>query len=173
MEMQRIEDVMIPLDRYPHLPYWFTLRQAMVEIQQTPFEVEGIESLPRAVLVFDKEYRLVGYARRRDIMHGLEPRFMILDQAEGHTMFGMKVDPELSELGYSGVGKSIQENAEKPIADIMRPIKCTIEAEDHLLKAISELVEQDQCLIPVLKDGKVVGVINTVVVFHELAKFIV
>lgn len=172
MEMRRIEDVMIPLDRYPHLPYWFTLRQAMLEIQETPFEVEGIKSLPRAVLVFDKEYRLVGYARRRDIMRGLEPRFMKPDQAEGHTMFGIKVDPELSELGSSEVGHNIREKSERPIADIMRPIKYTIDAGDHLLKAISELVEHDQCLIPVLKEGKVVGVINTVVVFHELAKAI-
>ena len=28
-EPKRAIDVMIPLEDYPHIPYWFTLRQAM------------------------------------------------------------------------------------------------------------------------------------------------
>ena len=29
MAFKRVGDVMIPLDEYPHLPHWFTLRQAL------------------------------------------------------------------------------------------------------------------------------------------------
>ena len=73
MENKHVADIMIPLDNYPHIPYWFTLRQAIVEMQNFQLEVEGKKSLPRVLLVFDEAYQLLGTARRRDIMRGLEP----------------------------------------------------------------------------------------------------
>ena len=77
MEMKRAGDIMIPLDEYPHLPYWFTLRQATVELEKSEVEIHGRKSLPRAVLIFDEKYQLMGMARRRDIMRGLEPEFLM------------------------------------------------------------------------------------------------
>ena len=63
MEMKRAGDIMIPLDEYPHLPYWFTLRQATVELEKSEVEIDGRKSLPRAVLIFDEKYQLMGMAR--------------------------------------------------------------------------------------------------------------
>ena len=55
---------MIPLSEYPHMPYWFTLRQAMAMLQSSRIEVEGKVSLPRAFLVFNEAYELLGVMRR-------------------------------------------------------------------------------------------------------------
>lgn len=172
MEIKRVEQIMIPLDRYPHLPHWFTLRQALVEIQNSPFEIEGIRSLPRAVLVFDEKYRLLGYARRRDIMRGLEPKFMADHHQASTPIFDVKVDPDLTELSYDAMTKNLKDRAETQVSEVMQPIKATIDAGDHLLKAISEIIEYDLCLLPVLKDGRVAGVVNTITVCNELAKII-
>ena len=67
---------MIPLEHYPHIPYWFTLRQAMAEMESSQLEFEGRKSLPRGLLVFDERYQLLGMVRRRDILWGLEPDFL-------------------------------------------------------------------------------------------------
>ena len=33
MESKTAGDFMIPLDKYPHIPYWFTMREAIAIIQ--------------------------------------------------------------------------------------------------------------------------------------------
>jgi predicted transcriptional regulator len=173
MESSRAGDVMVPLDKYPHVPYWFTLRQAIAEIEKSQIEIDGLMSLPRYVLVFDEEYKLLGIVRRRDIMRGLEPQFLTPTQTRHpKKLFDVVVDPNLSELSYDKIVRSLRERAEHPISEVMLPIRVTVDAEDHLMKVVNELVSHDLSLVPVTRKGHVVGVIRTVDVLHELAKIV-
>src|SRR4030042_1537102 len=72
---KKVKDLMIPLEDYPHIPYWFTLRQAMAIVREAAVKFEGSFE-PRAVLVFDEKYQLMGILTLRDIIKGLEPRFL-------------------------------------------------------------------------------------------------
>jgi predicted transcriptional regulator len=54
----------------------------------------------------------------------------------------------------------------------MRPIKETVDYEDHLGKVIYEMVDNSLSFVPVLKEGKVVGVVRTVDVFREVASIV-
>ena len=76
MATKRAGDVMIPLEKYPHIPHWFTIRQAVAEMKKSVLEIGGQKSLPRSLLVFDEKYHLLGTVRRRDILRGLEPKFL-------------------------------------------------------------------------------------------------
>jgi len=173
MEMKRAGDIMIPLDEYPHLPYWFTLRQATVELEKSEVVIEGRKSLPRAVLIFDEKYQLMGMARRRDIMRGLEPEFLLGRPIESRkTLFDVKVDPNLSELSYDKLLQGMRRQAERPISDVMRPIATTVDFEDHLVKVIYEMVDRGMSILPVLKEGKVVGVVRSVDAFRALAEIL-
>jgi CBS-domain-containing membrane protein len=173
MEMKRAGDIMIPLDEYPHLPYWFTLRQATAELEKSEVEIDGRKSLPRAVLIFDEKYQLMGMARRRDIMRGLEPEFLMSRPIESRkTLFDVKVDANLSELSYDKLLQGMRRQAERPIADVMRPIVATVDVEDHLVKIIYEMVDRGLSILPVLKEGKVVGVVRSVDAFHEIAEIL-
>ena len=168
--MKRAGEIMIPLDEYPHLPYWFTLRQATAELEKSEVEIDGRKSLPRAVLIFDEKYQLMGMARRRDIMRGLEPEFLLGLPIEARKgMFDVKVDPNLSELSYDKLLDGMRRQAERPISDVMRPIVATVDFEDHLVKIIYEMVDRGLSLLPVLKEGKVVGVVRSVDAFREVA----
>jgi predicted transcriptional regulator len=51
----------------------------------------------------------------------------------------------------------------------MVPIKATINHDDHIMKAIAELVEHNTSLLPVIQDGSVVGVLRSVEVLNEIA----
>jgi len=173
MEMKRAGDIMIPLDKYPHIPYWFTLRQATVELENSEVEIGGRKSLPRVILIFDEKYNLMGMARRRDIMRGLEPEFLLGRPVESRkTLFDVKVDPNLSELSYDRLLEGIRKQAERKISEVMRPIVATVDHEDHLIKVIYELVDHGLSTIPVLKEGKVVGVVRSVDVFTEIANIL-
>ncbi len=164
-------DIMIPMDEYPHIPYWFTLRQAMVEMEGSELERNGRKSLPRVVLVFNEKYELLGMVRRRDILRGLEPEFLSQKPLSyRRKLFDVKVDPNLSELSFDNVIAGVRERAERPVSDIMIPIEATVDYEDHIVKVIYEMNLHNLSILPVLKDDKVVGVVRTVDIFHEIAK---
>jgi CBS-domain-containing membrane protein len=175
MENVRARDVLIPLDKYPHLPYWFTLKQAIAEMEGAVLEIDGRISLPRMLLVFDEKYQLMGMARRRDILKGLEPMFLREKPLQYRKkLWDVQVDPELSELSYGKIVEAVMKLAdETSISDVMLPIEATVDYEDHIVRVIYEMNKHNLSLLPVLKDGKVVGVVRSVDVFHEVAKVVI
>ncbi len=171
LESKRAGDVMIPLEHYPHIPYWFTLRQAMAEMESSQLEFEGRKSLPRGVLVFDERYQLVGMVGRRDILRGLEPSFLAPSQHQKQP-YGVAVDANISELSFDRMTKGLRERAERPVSDVMIPVKVTVQADDHFVKVIHEMTTNDLSFIPVMHGGRVVGVVRTVELFAEIARLI-
>lgn len=171
--MKRAEEIMIPLDKYPHVPYWYSLREVIAVMERSMFEINGRQSIPRVVLVFDEQYRLLGIARRRDVLRGLEPNF--LENKSLHyrkKLFDVSVDPNLSEMSYDKMFRGIEHQAERSVREVMIPTKMTVNHNDHIMKVIYELVDTNVSLIPVLKDKRVVGVVRTVEVLHEIAKLL-
>ena len=52
----------------------------------------------------------------------------------------------------------------------MRPIEAILDADDHVMKAVYEMVSLNVSLIPVLHEGQLVGVVRSADVFRELAE---
>ncbi|HEB83373.1 MAG TPA: CBS domain-containing protein [Bacteroidetes bacterium] len=173
MEHVKAGDIMVPLDQYPHIPYWFTIRQAVAEIEKAAIAVSGRSSLPRVVLIFDEAYRLLGMARRRDILRGLEPEFLTDEgDAHGRQPYKFEVDPNLTDLMSDQLVRKLRECGERPISEVMRPIQVTVSTVDPILKVMYEMVHHDESLLPVLDEGKIVGVVRTVDVLHEVSKIL-
>ena len=130
-------------------------------------------ALPRGSLVFDEVQELAGYVRRRDIMRGLEPQYLLSEPLEYRKkLFDVATDPNLSELSYDRVVKAVRQQAGRPISDVMRPIEATIDADDHIIKAVYEMLSLNLSLLPVMQEGQVVGVLRTVDVFNELTEML-
>jgi predicted transcriptional regulator len=171
--MRRVKEVMIPVERYPSVRDNATLREAIAKIEEAQLEVELRKSLPRVLLVFDEINVLVGTVRRRDIMRGLEPKYLLSKPLEyKKKLFDIDVDPNLAELSYDRVVRGIREQANRPVSDVMLPIATILDAEDHVMKAVQAMVALDVNLIPVLQEGKLVGVVRSVDVFHDLAQLV-
>ena len=98
---KKVKDLMIPLEDYPHIPYWFSLRQAMAIVREAAIKFEGSFE-PRAVLVFDEKYQLMGILTLRDIIRGLEPNFL---KESGLV----KMDPNLTVLMGDLFGPQLKE----------------------------------------------------------------
>jgi len=161
---------MIPLNKYPNIQHTLTLREAVAEMELSVIEVKGQRSLPRALLVFDDNQQLLGIVRRRDILRGLEPKFLkTMPVPHRKQLFNIEADPNLVDLSSGKVGKSMQEQANQPVTEVMQPIVTTVDYEDHLAKIIYKMINMDLNLIPVIKDKMVVGVVRSVDVFNEIA----
>lgn len=173
MEIKRAGEIMVSLDKYPHIPYWFTLRQAMAEMEHAEFEIGGKKCPSRVLLVFDEKYQLLGTVRRRDILRGIEPDFLstlLIDERK--KLFDVKSNPTLKQISLDKLKNSIQERVKRPVSDVMKLIKVTADYEDYIIKVIYEMVDNNTSVIPVLKNNQVVGVVRSEDVFHEVANLL-
>ncbi|OGR08236.1 MAG: hypothetical protein A3K23_07215 [Desulfobacca sp. RBG_16_58_9] len=161
---KKVKDLMIPLEDYPHIPYWFSLRQAMAIIRESVIKFE-VSFEPRAVLVFDEKYQLMGILTLRDIIKGLEPRFM---QETGL----IKADPNLALLMGDLFGPGLKEASQRPVSEVMSPIKVSIPGNDPIAKAIFVMIKEDVGLMPVMEGGKVMGMIRLSDLFTEISKMV-
>jgi len=161
---KKVKDLMIPLEDYPHIPYWFTLRQDMAIVREAAVKFEGSFE-PRAVLVFDEKYQLMGILTLRDIIQGLEPRFL----QETNLVKG---DPNLAVLMGDLFGPGLKEASQKPVSEVMSPIKVTAQGNDPVAKAIFLMIKQNVGLMPVIQDNKVTGMIRLSDLFLEISELV-
>lgn len=173
MEIKRAGEIMVPLDHYPHIPYWFTVRQAIAEMETAEIDARGRKSIPRVILVFDQTYRLMGFIRRRDILRGLLPNFVEEEHVpHADHYFDVNLDPNLDDLFSEQELEKVRDHAEKPVSEIMNPIVNTVDYDASLLKVIRDIVVNNHYMLPVMRDGKVAGVVRSLDVLHEIAKLV-
>ena len=165
MSHQKTADqFMIRLEEYPHIPYWFTLRQAMAIVREATVKFEGSFE-PRAVLVFDEKYQLMGILTLRDIITGLEPKFL---QETGL----IKMDPSLTVLMGDFFGPKMKEQSQRAVSEVMSPIKITVNAEDLITKPLYLMIKENIGMIPVMRGGKVAGILRLSDLFGEISKIV-
>lgn len=173
---KRVQDLMIPLEDYPHLPYWFTLKQAIAIIREADLKQAGVletgEALagdlrqasafePRALLVFDeKSKKPLGLLTLQDIFRSLAPRFF---QETGLPEAG----PGLA--GGDLFGPAWKEASMKPLSEVMSPIKVTIQADEPMARALFLMIKDNLCRLPVLQDHQVVGMVQLSDLFREIS----
>lgn len=172
--VKRVREMMIPLKDYPWVRIDDTLKYAVRVIEEAHLEVGSRTSLPRVLLVFDHDDELVGIVRRRDIMRGLEPNFLVNQPLEARVkFFEVEVDPHLLELSedldIERVLKGLRDQGKRPVGDVLRPLSTSLDPEDQIMKALYEMVSLNESLVPVVEDDQIIGVIRSVDVFHELA----
>ena len=173
MQTKIAKNLMIPIEKYPQISQSSTLKDAVRMFQQASLDINGQKSLARALLVFDASNNLVGTVRRRDILNALDPENLFGIQSEySRKLFDVKIDPNLIEIFTDSISNTINKKANLPIKEFMMPILHTVDSEDHLLKIIYEIDLNRSSMIPVSKDGVVVGVVRTVEVLKELAQIL-
>jgi CBS-domain-containing membrane protein len=114
----------------------------------------------------------LGMVRRRDLLRGLEPDFLANAFRHNKQPFSVALDANLTELSSETIVSGLKSQAERPVSDVMNPVKAVAQADDHILKVVYTMTETNMSFLPVLEDGKVVGVVRTVELFHEIARLV-
>jgi CBS-domain-containing membrane protein len=163
---KKVKDLMIDIFDYPHIPYWFSIEQAM-KIIKVSFIKEKKYTEPLAILVFDEKYNLLGTLTLKDILKGLEPRFMrSTEKAQGY----IQEEKDLSLIWDTLFTKESKELAQKTVSEIMIPAKYFVEPNDPITKAAYLMIHDDLLLLPVLEaKKKFVGLVRLIEIFDEIS----
>lgn len=162
---RRIRELMDDIFDYPHLPYWFSLRQAIKILKKTLPTTE-VCMYPRGILIFDERYNLLGTLNIRDILKGLEPR---LKSRAPETEPPVEDESEIAALVESLYGEASRELLERPVSDFMVPAKFFLDPDDPVTKAAYLMFQHGLIFLPVLESRrKLVGIVKVIKVFDEI-----
>jgi CBS-domain-containing membrane protein len=161
---KKVKDLMIPLTDYPHIPYWFTIKQAIAIVKKTALGLEG-KLEPTTLLIFDEKYQLMGSLTMKDMIKGIEKKF-----TRSSEWMSKEWDTPVFFDGLFTEG--VKEEAQKPVSEIMSPVKDTVGANESIIKAIYIMMGKDLGLLPVVEKGSVAGVIRMNEIFNEIATLV-
>ncbi|HDZ59171.1 MAG TPA: CBS domain-containing protein [Actinobacteria bacterium] len=138
-----------------------TLHEAVQKLSGLDARGNGGEIMEtRSLVVVDEEDNLVGLIAMLDILEGMEPPFMRdTDSFAGITWDGM-------------FAEFIHQAENNTVADAMTPVSELeiMEPDDRLMTVVEVMVSKRQRRLPVVENGKVVGVVKLYDVFHEVAR---
>lgn len=157
-----VSAIMVDVFDFPHIPYWFSIRQAIGIFRATMPSDEKCFS-PMGILVFDEKYNLLGTLNLKSILRGMEPTFLKPPSR------AQVLDEDAALLSSLWDADKSKESAERPVSEIMVPAKFFVGPDDPVTKAAYVMMRNDLTLLPVL-DGKrkLVGMVRIVEIFEEL-----
>jgi hypothetical protein len=166
---KKVENIMIGVFDFPHIPYWFSINQA-IKIIKVSFLNTKKYLEPMAMLVFDEKYNLMGTLALQDILSGLEPKFLKPDRKAQVP----EEDQSALSLSWDTLfDQSSKALAEKPVSEIMAPTRFFVEPDEPITKAAYLMIVHDLVLLPVLENKKkLVGFVRMAELFDEISNFV-
>lgn len=162
-----VKDIMVGVFDFPHIPYWFTISQAIKIIRVSFLDTKKFPD-PMVMLVFDEKYNLMGTLMLKDILRGVEAQSSKQDNNSGCSEDVRSVP----SLEWDAIfGEEAKKLAEKPVSEIMAPVRHFVEPGDPIAKSAYLMVEHDLVLLPVLENQKkLVGLVRMIEVFDEMSR---
>jgi hypothetical protein len=163
---KKVENIMIGIFDFPHIPCWFSISQA-IKIIRVSFLNTKKYLEPMAMLVFDEKYNLMGTLSLQDILSGLEPKFLKPDRK---AQVPEEDQSALSLIWDSLFDQSSKALAEKPVSEIMSPTRFFVGPDELITKAAYLMIGHNLVLLPVLENKKkLVGFVRMVELFDEIS----
>jgi CBS domain-containing protein len=157
-----VRDLMIPLESYRKVHADESLRVALAALKEAAeSKVVGrhAEIGHRSILVMDRKENLLGVLRRLDVLRMVEPSF--LRDSPYTTYFTGMFLAQCKTLADRPVGEFVKEEG-----------LVTIGEYTPLMEAVALMARHGLINLPVLRDGKCVGMLRDSDLFHEALRLV-
>jgi CBS domain-containing protein len=157
-----VRDLMVDLERFPHVTGKASLRDAFAKLHAA----SGSSELFRNILVIDDKGHLLGTLGLKNVLHALLPEYL----RHGATHFqGSSNDVSALAMLWQEDCEEQCRDAHKILAkDHVSPIAVTISPDEPLTKAAFLFATTPVNVLPVVEGKQIVGVIRLVDVFDEI-----
>jgi CBS domain-containing protein len=163
-----VRDLVIPLEKYPHLKEHNTLHEA-VEMIGSYTSDENDRIRYAELLVLNDQNQLSGLATLQDILQSLNPR--LKDASMVKNFAGKKSEFEdLTYLWEESFFVECKKRSHVLIRDFMSPIKHIHKGSDPVLMALLVMINTKEAVLPVIDDDRVIGVIRLKEIFKAVCE---
>ena len=175
MQDIKVKELMVPLSEYATVSEDATLHDAVFALEAAQQGIAPGREKHGAVLVCDKNGKVVGKLTRWAILRGIEPQYKHIGDLKETSRFGFSPDFIKSMLTNYGLFRTALEDlckkaAEVNVKDLMQSL---VEGEyidenatlDH---AIHQLVMGHHASLLVSRGGEIVGILRLTDVFNEV-----
>lgn len=125
-----VENIMVSISKYPHVPYWLSIKKTVEIARLSLFEKKGYP-VHMAALVFDERYNLMGTVSLKDLLKWLKEPKASADRPVGEIMRPAKLYVEPSDNISKAADLMIQNDLE---------ILPVIEDSEHLI-GLARMIE--------------------------------
>ncbi|MFH1419933.1 MAG: CBS domain-containing protein [Planctomycetota bacterium] len=174
LDSKRVKDVMLPLSEYAVVSEDATLRDALAALGEAQQGLPPEREPHRAVLVVDRNRKIVGKAGQLAFLKALEPKFSVLGDLNTLTSAGVTSESVSSmidnlEFWQGSVSANCRRAASMKIKHFMTPAAESIDENAPLTEAIHKIVLWQTLSVLVTSRGKVIGILRLSDLFAEIA----
>jgi CBS domain-containing protein len=177
METIKVKDLMVPLDQYVCVSQDATLFEAVVALEEAQAKASAKDYPHRAVLVCDKDNKIIGKLSHLDVLRSLEPRYSELSDLKRVSGFGLSAEFMKSMMDRYDLWKA-------PLDDLCRkasqvklssivgaPLEGEFVDQDATLnRAAHQLIMGHHQSLLVTSGDRIVGVLRLTDVFQEVSE---
>ncbi len=168
-----VKHLFMPIVEYPHIKEDSPISEAFSILDKAYQEGCGF----RTILVLDEENHLKGILTLRDMIRAVVPGFLKKKQSPRSGLQPYQpVDqdyPALLLIWQEDFPGKCRKEAEKTVGEVMSQIEKTVKLDDAVAKCAYLMIKHDLIVIPVVEDGKAIGVVRMVDVFKEISDIVV
>lgn len=177
MEIITVEDLMVPIEEYATVNEDATLYEAVKALEKAQEELDRkrYHYLHRAILVLDKNRKVLGKISQLDVLRALEPKYKGMGDMRHLSRTGFSLDfiksmmekYALCEVPFT---EMCREAGNLKVKDYMyKPEEGEyVEIDASLCEAIHILVMGQHQKLLVTRDGEIVGILRLTDVFKEV-----
>lgn len=181
MKNYKVKDLMVPLSEYATVSEDATLYEAILALEKAQEDFDHTKYRHRAILVFDKDEKVIGKLSQLDALRALEPKYEEIGRGEGLHRYGISkkfMDTMLEKFGlferpFSEIcAKASVKNVKRFMSSFSEGEH--VRGDDTMDTAIHQFVLSNQQSLLVVEGGEIVGILRLTdvfaAVFHIMMK---
>jgi CBS domain-containing protein len=175
METTKIKDLMLSLKEYVTISEDATVFEAVLALEEA--RKKTVESVVphRAILVCDKNNKVIGKLSQLDVLRSLEPKYGTISELKGVSGFGLGADYVRSMMDTYDLWKAplvdlCRKAADVKVGSVVRaPLEHElIDQEATLNRAVHELIVGHHQSLLVTAQGEIVGILRLADVYQAV-----
>jgi CBS domain-containing protein len=177
MESIRVKDLMIPKEEYVVIDEDATLFEAVNRLEEERAKFEAGRCPHRAILVCDKQGKVLGKLGQIDVLRSLESKYNEIGDLRKVSGFGLsasflKTMMEKFELWAAPLDDLCRKGADLRVGDLVSsPSEAeTIDAEASLNRAAHQIILGRHQSLLVTSKGEIDGILRLSDVFHAIVE---
>jgi len=179
MDKYLVKDLMVPISEYATVSEGSTLLEAVLALEKAQEIFDHTQYLHRAILILDKNQKVIGKVSQLDTLRALEPKNEHLDKIEDISRYGFSQKfimslKEQNRLHNIPLGEMCVAAADLTVETLMQaPTEGEFIDENATVNsAIHQLVQGSHMSLLVTREKDIVGILRSsdvfAAVFHSM-----